>query len=301
MNKISITNDIASTYLGKQTKGSITYDPSLLVAIPRFENREKYQIFDNELPFDGWDVWHCYEFSVLTENNLPITRVLKLKYSAESKYIVESKSLKLYLNSFNMTNIGENSEQCLLKCKELIQKDLNKKLQTEVYVSFLDEKSFKNTIFSDYTNILNSCNEQEIRIENFNESPQLLKINNIKETKENRLYFDSLRSNCRVTHQPDFGDIFIYYKSQKHIEESSLVKYLVSFRNEYHFHEECCEMIFKRLSDILNPEDELMVCALYTRRGGIDISPVRYKGKLKDKDIENILDIDALARFGIKQ
>ena len=301
MNETNITNNIASTLLGKKIEGSKQYDPSLLVAIPRFENRKKYSIEEENLPFDGWDVWHCYEFSVLTENSLPITRVLKLKYSAKSKYIVESKSLKLYLNSFNMTNTGKNTQQSLLRCKELIEKDLSNKLQTEVYVSFFNEKTTKDTVFSNYTNILKLCNEQDIKIENFNETHQLLKTINTKEEKENRIYFDSLRSNCRVTHQPDFGDIFIFYKSDKHIEESSLVKYLVSFRNEYHFHEECCEMIFKRLSDILNKDDELMVCALYTRRGGIDITPVRYKGQLKDKDIDSILDTNTLARFGIKQ
>ncbi len=113
--------------------------------------------------------------------------------------------------------------------------------------------------------------------------------------------FDSLRSNCRVTHQPDFGDVFIYYKSCKNIDESSLVEYLVSFRSEYHFHEECCEMIYKRLFDILDKQDELLVCALYTRRGGIDISPVRFSRNFSCSDVEKLIDISKFVRCGIKQ
>ena len=126
----------------------------------------------------------------------------------------------------------------------------------------------------------------------------------IEQTLENRVYkltFDSLRSNCRVTHQPDFGDVFIYYKSKKHIKEESFVKYLSSFRSEFHFHEECCEMIFKRLYDILDAEDELMVCALYTRRGGIDICPCRYSKKLTEDMISELVDLKTYARYGIKQ
>ena len=122
-----------------------------------------------------------------------------------------------------------------------------------------------------------------------------------EETKEYYLTFDSLRSNCRVTHQPDFGDMFLYYKSKKHITEKSLVKYLSSFRSEYHFHEECCEMIFKRLSDILNKGDKLLVCALYTRRGGIDICPSRWTKNCEIKDVEILNDITKFARGSIKQ
>ena len=113
--------------------------------------------------------------------------------------------------------------------------------------------------------------------------------------------FDSLRSNCRVTHQPDFGDVFIYYKSSKHIKENSLVKYLSSFRSEYHFHEECCEMIYKRLYDLLDRDDELFVCALYTRRGGIDICPSRHSKNCNIVDVFKLTDTSIYARKSIKQ
>ena len=284
MQKHMQTDIIASTHLGKKSEGSCEYNPSLLVAVPREENRKLYGIKPSSkpsskgqggLPFSGFDVWHAYEFSCLTENGLPVTRVLKLKYDCTSKYIVESKSLKLYLNSFNMTKLGKTTEESLAICKKTIEKDLSEKLETKVEVNFLDEKTLKTEIFDGFENIIKFVDEASLKIENYKETPELLETED-KSLHEYRLRFDSLRSNCRVTHQPDFGDIFIYYKSDKHIKEDSLIKYLVSFRSEYHFHEECVEMIFKRLSDILNPDDSLMVCALYTRRGGIDICPVRY-------------------------
>ena len=96
MNK---TDELASTHLGKKSEGSNNYNPSLLVAIPRYENRKQYNINENNLPFEGFDVWHAYEFSALTENGLPVTRVLKLRYDCTSKFLIESKSLKLYLNT----------------------------------------------------------------------------------------------------------------------------------------------------------------------------------------------------------
>ena len=297
----SYTDDIASTHLGKRSDGSVTYDPTLLVAVPRIENRKQYNISPEDLPFGGYDVWHCYEFSVLTNNNLPITKVLKLKYSCDSEFIIESKSLKLYLNSFNMSNFGSDTEQCLTECKSIIEKDLSEKLKTTVSVNFLDDNILVSPVFENYTDVMTLA-DKNIKVHNFKEAPELLEIEWQNEKSfEYRLKFNSLRSNCRVTHQPDFGDVYIYYKSRKAIDCSSLVKYLVSFRSEYHFHEECCEMIYKRLSDILDADDELMVAALYTRRGGIDITPVRYSKGLRSSDVDKILDLSAFARSGIKQ
>ena len=293
------TDKIASTHLGKKSVGSEKYDSSLLVAIPRHENRKQYNIDSNKLPFDGWDVWHAYEFSVMTELGIPITRVIKLKYSCQSEFLVESKSLKLYLNSFNMSRFGKTIEDCLDICQKKIEKDLSEKLQTKVVINFLENSVSKVEIFCQFENIINYIDQKTVRIDNFKEAPELLEVENFDNVQKKYLMFDSLRSNCRVTHQPDFGDVFIYYKSKKYIREDSLVKYLTSFRSENHFHEECCEMIFKRLSDLLDKNDELFVCALYTRRGGIDISPVRWNC---DTDLaENLLEMSTFARYGIKQ
>ena len=273
----NITDTAASKLLGKKIEGCDTYNPSFLVAVPRTENRIRYNIDENNMPFDGFDVWHAYEFSSMTQNGLPYTRVLKLKYSCCSEFIVESKSLKLYLNSFNMSRYGKNIKESLNICAKVIQKDLSELLKTEVVLFFLDVDTEHTKIFDGFKNVLDFVDSDNLMIENFKESPELLEVEETRENKEYFLNFDSLRSNCRVTHQPDFGSAFIYYKSKQHIKESSLIRYLCSFRCEYHFHEECCEMVYKRLFDLLDDEnDELMVCILYTRRGGIDICPIRY-------------------------
>lgn len=295
----NITNTLASIHLGKKSLGSINYDPSLLVAIPRIENRKQYGIDNSTLPFLGTDIWHCYEFSVLTNNNLPISRLLKLKYNCNSEFLVESKSLKLYLNSFNMSSFGDSIEECLEICKNKIEADLSNTLKTKVEINFI-ETIEKTRIFENFENILNYVDTKNLKIEKFEEAPELIKFEK-SEKKEYFLKFDSLRSNCRVTHQPDFGEIFIYYKSQKHILENSLIQYLSSFRKEYHFHEECVEMIYKRLFDILDKNDELFICAIYTRRGGIDINPIRYSINCSIKDYVDLENIKKLTIATNKQ
>lgn len=295
------TEEIASTHLGKRVEMCDQYNPNLLVAVPRIDNRRHYNIDNNNLPFVGWDIWHAYEFSALTENGLPVTRLLKIKYNCTSEFIIESKSLKLYLNSYNMTRLGKNISECLNICKEKIEKDLSDKLKTNVTVKFLDNDIKKIEIFQQFRNILDFVDENSLKINHFKESPELLEAEDNNQKSEHRIMFDSLRSNCRVTHQPDFGDVFIYYKSKKHIKEHSLVKYLCSFRSEYHFHEECCEMIYKRIYDLLDKDDELFVSALYTRRGGIDICPTRWSKNFTPKEVADLIDTSKYARCGIKQ
>ena len=298
---MSKTDELASTHLGKKSENSEKYNPLLLVAIPRCENRKQYDIDDNNLPFDGFDVWHAYEFSALTENGVPVTRLLKLKYDCKSKFLVESKSLKLYLNSFNMSKFGATVNECLEICKNIIEKDLAEKLQTKIEANFIENSAERIEIFKIFQNIMNFVDEKTLKVDKFKEAPELLETKETDEEKNYYLKFDSLRSNCRVTHQPDFGDLFLYYKSKKHILEDSLVKYLSSFRSEYHFHEECCEMIFKRLYDLLNSGDELFVCALYTRRGGIDICPARWSKNYKPDEVLTLGNIEKFARGSIKQ
>lgn len=296
------TDKIAGKLLGKKTEGLSEYSPSVLVAVPRYENRTQYNINSDNLPFDGWDVWHSYEFSALTDNGLPVTRVIKLRYPCDSEFIIESKSLKLYLNSFNMTKFGKSTKECLDMCKSLIQNDLSAVLNTNVEVNFLTDFADKENIFEQYVDLMSLVDEKEIKINDYKENPKLLKLYEEHGRKYSYyLKFGSLRSNCRVTHQPDFGDVFIFYESKKVICYNSLIEYLVSFRSEYHFHEECCEMIYKRLSDFLNKDDKLLVAALYTRRGGIDISPVRYSKGLTDSDVKKLVDLSKFVRCGIKQ
>ena len=223
---INNTDIIASTHLGKKISGSEIYDPSLLVAIPRIENRKQYNLQNENLPFEGFDVWHAYEFSAMTENGIPVTRLLKIKYDCRSEFLVESKSLKLYLNSFNMTKFGSTTTECLEICADKIKKDLSEKLKTQVSIKFLENSIERAEIFSNFKNIMQYIDEKNLKAKNFKEAPELLQTEDLSNLQTHYLTFDSLRSNCRVTHQPDFGDVFIYYKSKKHILEDSLLKYL---------------------------------------------------------------------------
>lgn len=292
----NLTEELASTHLGKKSLGSEYYDKSLLVAVPRQENRTAYSIDSDNLPFIGSDTWHAYEVSFMTTNGVPINRVLKINYSCNSPYIVESKSLKLYLNSFNMTSLKDTVEASIQYFKEVVEQDLSDLLKIKVNISLHTHITNISTMFKDYVNISKLININEITCESFKENPALLEIED--KSQDVNIHIDCLRSNCRVTHQPDFGDLFIHIKSDKGVNLESLFKYIVSFRKEYHFHEECVEMIYKRLLDKLNPE-ELSVTALYTRRGGIDICPSRAnKEELIPKELA---DVTEYTRCTVKQ
>ena len=271
--------DINNSILGKAAESCDCYDPSLLFRIPRSENRVQYQIDDKNLPFTGVDVWNCYELSFLTANGFPVSRVLKIIYSADSQYLVESKSLKLYLNSFNMERFEPTIKGSEIKVNQIIRKDLSLLLETEVQTTLFDENSktldaFKDLKDQNLTDLVPQQELEAIEFSDFLENPDLLQgiINENLQTYQFRS--DLLRSNCRVTNQPDWGDLFIRISSKYEIDLSAIIKYLVSFRKENHFHEEVVEMIFKRMYDKFEPE-KLMVAAMYTRRGGIDINPIR--------------------------
>lgn len=269
--------NINNSLLGKETKTSNKYDASLLFRIPRSENRVKYKIDSSNLPFVGVDVWNCYELSFLTKNGLPVSRVMKLIYSAESEFLVESKSLKLYLNSFNMERFEASVDNSIERVREVISNDLSDLLKTSVTVIFFDESGKEILPFSDIKNIseyITRKKQEKIIFEHYKETPELLQSTKTAEIQHYSFRTDLLRSNCRVTNQPDWGDLFVRISTKHALDFQSIVRYLVSFREENHFHEEVVEMIYKRFADIFEAE-KLMVAAMYTRRGGIDINPIR--------------------------
>ncbi len=275
--------DLNKTALGKTSATPDKYDASLLFRIPRSENRMRYGIDDYKLPFTGVDVWNCYEVSFLTAFGLPVSRVMKLIYPCESQFLVESKSLKLYLNSFNMERFGKSVSEAEKSVLQIIERDLGLLLETEITVILFDEKSNEQIAFSDIkdSQLIDQIPAEileSMQFDHFLESPELLKGIRTNEIHQYAFQTDLLRSNCRVTNQPDWGDLFVRISSNYEIDSSSVLTYLVSFRKENHFHEEVVEMIYKRFSDIFKPE-KLMVAAMYTRRGGIDINPVRASHK----------------------
>ena len=282
------TNNIDKV-LGQRVDSPSTYTPEILVREERQRNRTHLDLKNGNLPFVGYDIWNGYECSALTNNGLPVTCVAKVVYSSENDFIVESKSMKLYWNSFNMQKMGKNTKEVLKNIKETASKDLSLLLETDVKVELFsqiqDAKTEENRLiwFSDHNPLTWLPLEQiksaeKIKFTVFNENADLL-VANDSETNKQHFYMSTLlRSNCKITKQPDSGDIFIYYKGDKEVTEQSLLEWIVSFRNECHFHEEICEAAYKRLWDLLEPE-ELMVTCFYARRGGWDIVPTRASKK----------------------
>lgn len=274
---------IASVHLGRAGDGSVvkpyvtpdSVDPSLLVGVPRVLNRTAYGIDEDNLPFKGSDTWNCYEFSTLADNGFPVSGLLRIVYPSNSPNIVESKSLKLYLNSFNMMRNGNSIDIICGNIEARIYGDLSKCLGVEdldVVLNF-EQSITRKPIEGDFIQIENFVDSFSITFDHYNESPDILEV--IDSDNYPKLWRSAvLRSNCRVTNQPDWGDIYIAIKGTKTVTPESLLQYIVSMRKENHFHEEICECIYKRLYDLLEP-DELFVACLYTRRGGIDINPLR--------------------------
>ena len=268
--------DIASKHLGKVGGDGYkdTYSPELLVKVPRYLNREGYGLTSDS--FIGVDTWNCYEVSAITTKGQPVAGMLKIVCPADSEYHVESKSIKLYLNSFNMTRIGDNAADCISALESRVKRDLDELLETSTIVSFYaSEKEGKAISFEGYEDLGDIVDLDQIDFTAFqSDSSQLSVEDTSEESKVVKLKSNLLRSNCRVTNQPDWGDVFIKMKGKKLPSADSLAKYIVSHRTVSHFHEEICEMVYKHLTDAYEPE-QLMVACLYTRRGGLDINPVR--------------------------
>ena len=278
MNK-KLDNTAISKVLGKRVDVPKSYDKSILVREPRSSNRKYLNICDDNLPFVGVDVWNNWEISALTDTGLPVTGIGKITYSCASKYIVESKSAKLYFNSFNMTKMGRTPKQVIANIEKIASKDLSSFLQTDVKVKVFSPSIHTTETFLTPTDWINLDNiNPKLATTIYNETPDLLQVTTHAKPQTYRFYSTLLRSNCRVTGQPDAGDVYIEYTSSTCVDPESLLKYIISFRNECHFHEEICECLYTRLNQVLTPK-ELLVACLYVRRGSLDINPVRASHK----------------------
>jgi len=271
--------EIASKHLGKVGGDGYSdqYNPELLVKIPRYLNREGYKLTGKE--FVGVDVWNAYEVSAITTKGQPVAGMLKIVCPADSENHVESKSIKLYFNSFNMTQIGDNAADCISGIEARVKRDLDELLDTNTTVSFYaSEFETEPLAFSDsYQDLSELTNLDAIDFTAFKSDASQLEVS--IEAGEMSVRSNLLRSNCRVTNQPDWGDVFIYMSGEQLPTPESLAKYIVSHRTVSHFHEEICEMVFAHLTERFKPE-QLMVTCLYTRRGGIDINPIRATHKM---------------------
>jgi 7-cyano-7-deazaguanine reductase len=264
--------------LGKKTIYKDRYDNSLLYRISRSIARSQLNISET-LPFHGFDIWNCYELSWLDQNGKPVIKILELVVSVKSAYIVESKSLKLYLNSFNNSKFNDADQ-----VKELIAKDLSALLESPVMVVIKDLDCYNGMMLQSFSGI--NLDLLAISIDNFDIHKNPPKLSEDKGQIAEILYSNLLKSNCLVTNQPDWASVQISYQG-KQIDHSTLLKYLISFRNHNEFHEQCVERIFCDISHFCIP-DKLTVYARYTRRGGVDINPIRSSHKLAITKISNL-------------
>lgn len=251
--------------LGKKSEYSRSYDPERLFPVARQLKRNDIGVEEGKLPFYGFDIWNHYEVSWLNEKGKPIVAIAEIIYGCDTPNIIESKSMKLYFNSFNNTQFKDAET-----LKNIIEKDLSQRIGGKALVKIIplnevqDEKIYAHLKGTNLDELDIDCSVYDLDI-------SFLKI---EETEiEETLCTDLLRSNCLITGQPDWGSVQITYKGKK-INHEGLLRYIVSFRNHIEFAEHCAERIFTDILRHCKPT-ELSVTMRSTRRGGLDINPYR--------------------------
>lgn len=257
---------LAELSLGKITDYVDQYTPSLLQAVPRSLGRQSIGLTTNTLPFVGQDIWHGYELSWLNAKGKPVVALATFVVPYDSPNLIESKSFKLYLNSFNQSRFAD-----LGQVYQALQQDLSLCAGKTVQVSL---HNVSEIMTFQPTWIPGVClDELDISIEQYQYDPSLLSMAPNRGKVEEKLHSHLLKSNCLITSQPDWASVFIHYRGAP-ISHEGLLKYLISFRSHNEFHEQCIERIFTDIWQAAKPEF-LAVYARYTRRGGLDINPLR--------------------------
>ena len=252
--------------LGKPTVYRDEYDPALLCPFPRQPKRAELGL-GADLPFAGFDLWNAYELSWLTPAGKPVVAMAEFRFPCTSPCLIESKSLKLYLNSFNQTRFTDPAAVAAI-----IEADLGSACGAAVSVTL---RSLAATTGAGLVDLPGRClDDLEVAIDCYALAPGLLAGAAdsgciVAETLHSHL----LKSNCLVTRQPDWASVLIRYRGPR-IDPVALLRYLVSYRQHSEFHEQCVERIFSDLLRHCRPE-QLTVYARYTRRGGLDINPFR--------------------------
>ncbi|MDR0218198.1 MAG: NADPH-dependent 7-cyano-7-deazaguanine reductase QueF [Enterobacteriaceae bacterium] len=257
---------LAQLTLGKATSYSDKYDPTLLQAVPRSLNREPLGLYPDNLPFHGADIWTMYELSWLNARGVPQVAIGHVSLSADSENLIESKSFKLYLNSFNQTRFADWGA-----VQKTLQHDLSACAKGDIDVVLIPLHDFSQQPIADFAG--NCIDNQDIDIDDYQFNRDYLNKAATGDVVEEVLVSHLLKSNCLITNQPDWGSVQIRYTGRK-IDQEKLLRYLVSFRHHNEFHEQCVERIFNDLMALCAPE-KLTVYARYTRRGGLDINPWR--------------------------
>ena len=249
--------------LGKPAAYGDRYDPGLLFAIERAPQRVALGIGD-ALPFSGADLWTAYELSWLDPHGKPEVAIARFSVPADSPRIVESKSLKLYLNSFSQTPFDSAAG-----VERAIAADLGRAFGTGLAVELVAPPAFARLRVEELAG--ESIDDLPIEVHDYSPRPDLLAASGA--AVADALVSQLFKSNCPVTGQPDWGSVQVRYRGPR-IDRAGLLRYLVSFRQHAGFHEHCVERIFVDVRERCRPE-QLTVYARFTRRGGIDINPFR--------------------------
>jgi 7-cyano-7-deazaguanine reductase len=261
-----MSNTAHDSPLGKTVAGSQDYDPTLLFPIPRAAKRVELGLSD-PLPFRGVDIWNAYELSWLDARGKPRVALGEIRVPATSPNLIESKSLKLYLNSFNQTRF-DNADAVHAH----FVRDLSAASGGDVVV---DLRPLDHTFAAPMDVLAGELiDDLDIAIDGYGPPrPDLLGVTEDRPIIEETLVSHLLKSNCPVTGQPDWASVQIRYRGAP-IDRAGLLRYLVSFRLHDDFHEQCVERIFVDIANRCEPA-RLAVSARYTRRGGLDINPWR--------------------------
>lgn len=249
--------------LGQATIYTETYSPELLFPIPRRLARDKTGISE-KVPFHGIDIWNGYELSWLNSKGKPEIAMAEFTFSSATLNVIESKSFKLYLNSFNQSRFPSFDE-----VQTIMENDLSKAACGEVKVHLFKPDHLKNPTLHQFTGVC--LDSLDIETDTYEVNTDFLKTtpNDVEEI----LYTNLLKSNCLATGQPDWGSVYVNYSGPK-IDMEGLLKYFISFRRHAGFAEHCVEEIFCDILEKCAPKN-LSVYARYTRRGGLDINPFR--------------------------
>jgi 7-cyano-7-deazaguanine reductase len=264
-------NNLHQSPLGQATRYPDQYDASLLFPIARVGARQALGL-SASLPFLGADLWTAFELSWLNPRGKPQVALAQFTVPCESSHIIESKSLKLYLNSFNNTRFADAAE-----VQARLRSDLSEAawrggvVQSSVGVKLLAADSFDREPIHEMDGL--SLDRLDLECDSFAPAPELLSAALDEAPVSEVLTSNLLRSNCPVTGQPDWGSVQISYFGPQ-IDQAGLLRYIVSFRNHNGFHEDCVERMFMDLQVHCKPH-KLAVYARYTRRGGLDINPFR--------------------------
>lgn len=259
-----MTHSVSDSPLGHQTQYVSVYDASQLFPISRAGSRVQLGIAET-LPFQGCDIWTAYELSWLNAKGKPTVAVAEFAVPCSSPNIIESKSFKLYLNSFNQTRFQNLSE-----VKSILERDLS--VAAGASVSVVLQPLQQSNLLIDVNFDALCIDDLDIEVDRYHPDPATLHTEGEGSVSES-LCSHLLKSNCPVTGQPDWASVFIQYKGRK-INPESLLRYVISFREHQDFHEHCVERMFNDIVARCKPES-LSVYARYTRRGGLDINPFR--------------------------